>query len=107
MIVFSVVCAFLILVGLGFILRPLRHPNRLRAVRTMAEACIVAKSPNWNRIFITDSLQVRSSSEIVKNLKDAPLWICPRRREMSEMSNELSDQARWSSASPLACPWPR
>jgi cytochrome c-type biogenesis protein CcmI len=38
MIVFSVVCAFLILVGLGFILRPLRHPNRLRAVRTMAEA---------------------------------------------------------------------
>jgi cytochrome c-type biogenesis protein CcmH len=38
MIVFSVVCALLILVGLGFILPPLRHPNRLAAVRTMAEA---------------------------------------------------------------------
>jgi cytochrome c-type biogenesis protein CcmH len=38
MIVFSVVCALLILVGLGFILPPLRHPNRLAAVKTMVEA---------------------------------------------------------------------
>ena len=38
MIVFSLICALLILVGLGFILPPLRHPNRLTAVKTMAEA---------------------------------------------------------------------
>jgi cytochrome c-type biogenesis protein CcmH len=38
MIVFSVICALLIVVGLGFILPPLRHPNRLAAVKTMAEA---------------------------------------------------------------------
>ena len=38
MIVFSVICALLILVGLGFILPPLRHPNRLTPVKTMAEA---------------------------------------------------------------------
>ena len=38
MIVFSVICALLILMGLGFILPPLRHPNRLRTVKTMAEA---------------------------------------------------------------------
>jgi cytochrome c-type biogenesis protein CcmH len=38
MIVFLVICALLILVGLGFILPPLRHPNRLTAVKTMAEA---------------------------------------------------------------------
>lgn len=38
MIVFSVICALLILVGLGFILPPLRHPNRVTAVKTMAEA---------------------------------------------------------------------
>jgi cytochrome c-type biogenesis protein CcmH len=37
-IVFSVICALLILVGLGFILPPLRHPNRLAAANTMAEA---------------------------------------------------------------------
>ena len=38
MIVFSVICALLILAGLGFILPPLRHPNRLTAVKTTAEA---------------------------------------------------------------------
>jgi cytochrome c-type biogenesis protein CcmH len=38
MIIFSIVCALLILVGLGFILPPLRHPNRLAAVKTIAEA---------------------------------------------------------------------
>ena len=38
MIVFPVICALLILVGLGFILPPLRHPNRLKPVKTMAEA---------------------------------------------------------------------
>ena len=38
MIVFSVICALLILMGLGFILPPLRHPNRLRTVKTVAEA---------------------------------------------------------------------
>ena len=38
MIVFSVICALLILVGLGFILPPLRLPNRLTALKSMAEA---------------------------------------------------------------------
>ncbi len=37
-IIFWIVCALLILVGLGFILPPLRHPDRLAAVKTMAEA---------------------------------------------------------------------
>jgi cytochrome c-type biogenesis protein CcmH len=37
-IIFWVICALLVLVGLGFILPPLRHPDRLAAVNTMAEA---------------------------------------------------------------------
>ena len=38
MIIFWVICALLVLVGLGFILPPLRHSNRLAAVNTIAEA---------------------------------------------------------------------
>ena len=38
MIVFSVICALLILLALAFILPPLRHPGRLTPASTIAEA---------------------------------------------------------------------
>ena len=36
--IFSLICALLIMMGLAFILPPLRHPDRIAATRTTTEA---------------------------------------------------------------------
>ncbi len=75
MIVFSVLCALLIVLALASVLRPLRHPNRIATTRTMTEANVSVyrgelaemESDLCDRI-MTNKQFVRDREELEKRL---------------------------------------
>jgi cytochrome c-type biogenesis protein CcmH len=96
-IIFSAICALLIVLALAFILPPLRYPDRIAAGRTETQANIVVYrrqlaeiTVDLDRGLITDDQFVRDREELEQRLfVDLPTGSQPARKEHRALDSRI------------------